>query len=215
MPVAQTSKSIMFPGYTFSETLAPVSAEYAPNWAIDLPANPSTNTGTLTTRTYDDTGVATLNASHTIVTSGALVDVYWATGARYGMDATKDGATVTLDGGAGDALPLQDTAVTVCTQTKIDVLPIDGDQLEWLAIVYSNPSDTDAKASLDMHDSGGSEYQVDLVHYSELGGCDVVHNVNAGAANPVAGDTIVEGYASHNSTSAAKLYILALIDPTV
>jgi hypothetical protein len=87
--------------------------------------------------------------------------------------------------------------------------------LKWLAVVYSNPSDTTAKASLDIHDAGGSEKQWDLVHYSELGGCDNVHNVSAGGTNPVAGDTIIEGYASHDSASAAKLYILAMIDPTV
>lgn len=215
MPSAQTSKTIMFPGYTFGETLTPVEAGFAPVWVIDLAANPSTNAGTLTTRTDNDTGVATLNASHTIVTSGALVDVYWTGGHRYGMTATKSGATVTVDGGTGDNLPDQDTAVIVCAQTKIDVLPIDGDQLQWLAVVYSNPSDTGAKASLDIHDSGGSEKQWDLVHYSALGGCDNVHNVSGGATNPVAGDTIIEGYASHDSTSAAKLYIMALIDPTV
>ena len=209
MGAAQTSKSIMYPGFTFTEVLTPVEEGFAPNWVIDLPANPATNTGVITE------GVATLNASHTIVSSGALVDAYWATGARYGCTAAKDGAAVTLTNGAGDSLPTGGAAITLCTQTKIDVLPIDGDQLKWLAVVYSNPSDTTAKASLDIHDAGGSEKQWDLVHYSELGGCDNVHNVSAGGTNPVAGDTIIEGYASHDSASAAKLYILAMIDPTV
>jgi hypothetical protein len=68
--------------------------------------------GTLTTRTDDDTGVAGLSGGHGIVT-GNIVNVLWTAGARYGMVATVDVNDVTVDGGIGDALPDEDTAVTL------------------------------------------------------------------------------------------------------
>ena len=214
MPVAQSNRSITFSGYSFAEQTPQVSAEHLAVWEVPVAANSALNSGTLTTRTGNDEGVATLQANHTIVTSGALVDVYWTGGSRYGMTATKDVNAITIAGGAGDNLPDQDTAVILCAQIPIDPVAIVGDKLEWLGVVYSNPLDTGAKGSLDIHDSGGSEKQWDLVHYSTLGGCDNVHNVDGGDANPIAGDTITDGFVSHDSTLAGTLYILALIDPT-
>jgi hypothetical protein len=90
-------------------------------------------TGTLSTRTDDNTGVVTLAADHGIV-SADVVDVYWSGGLRYGMTATVVSNDATLDGGAGTALPAQGTAVTVCKQTTLDC-DFDGDKLE--AIVVS------------------------------------------------------------------------------
>jgi hypothetical protein len=207
--MAQESKSISFPGYSFQEVITPVEAEFAGAWVVDIAANPAVNTGVITA------GVATLNSAHTIASSGALVDAYWATGRRYGCTAVKDSADVTLSDGEGDSLPTDATAITLCTQKKIDVLPLDGDQLKWIAVIYSNPSDVTAKGSLDMHDAGGSEKQWDLIHYSQLGGCENKANVDGGETNPIAGDDIIEGYVSHDSLTAAKVYVLALIDSTV
>ena len=76
--------------------------------------------GTLTTRTDNDTGVATLGTGHGIIT-GDKVDVYWSTGIRRGMDATVATNAVTIDGGAGDNLPSGATALVVCKQTVLDV----------------------------------------------------------------------------------------------
>jgi len=211
---AQSSTSISVDGLSFAEQTAQVSAEQIVKTIIDLPANSALNTGTLTTRTDDDTGVATLQANHTIVSSGAKVDVYWDGGSRHGMDAAKSTNEITLDGGTGDAFPIQDTPVTLCAQTEVDPLAIEGDNVEWLAVVYSNPLDTAAKAYLDLHDSGGSEKDYNLVHYQALGGCQNVANVSGGDANPIAGDSIVKAFASHTSAVAAKLYVLPLIDPT-
>lgn len=76
--------------------------------------------GTLTTRTDDNTGVATLSAGHGIVTSD-VVDVFWAGGLRRGMTATVAVNAVTVDGGAGTVLPAATTALVVCKQTVLDV----------------------------------------------------------------------------------------------
>lgn len=93
---------------------------------------PKGKAGTLTTRTDNNTGIATLAAGHGIVTSD-IVDVYWAGGRRYGMSATVSGNDVTIDGGSGDNLPNQNDAVIVSKQVRINVL-IDGDLLAGLAL---------------------------------------------------------------------------------
>lgn len=75
------------------------------------PTLAAAKTGTLTTRTDDNTGVVTGLTGHGVATSD-LVDVYWTGGCRYGMAATVSGNAITLDGGAGDNLPVVNTAVT-------------------------------------------------------------------------------------------------------
>jgi hypothetical protein len=75
-------------------------------------------TGSLSTRTDDDTGTLTMAAGHGI-TTGARIDIYWTGGARRGVIAgTVAGNSVPFGAGApdiglGDVLPSQGTAVTV------------------------------------------------------------------------------------------------------
>jgi len=76
-------------------------------------ADGAANAGTLTTRTDANSGLATLSGGHGI-TTGMLVNVIWATGARYGMEATVDVNAVTLEAGLGDDLPDEATALVVC-----------------------------------------------------------------------------------------------------
>lgn len=88
-------------------------------------------TGTLDTRTDDDTGVISL-ATHTFITSDT-VEVYWNGNAnsRLGMTATVSADNVTVDGGAGDNLPVTTTVMTVFRQDQnilgIPIANADGD----------------------------------------------------------------------------------------
>ena len=216
MTTASLNRSIIFGSgaYSFAETGQVVDSDSMRVWDIDLPALPAGNTGELTTRTSDTAGVITLVTGHNI-TDGDTVDLFWTGGRRYGVAAAVVTNAATISGGAGDNLPVATTDITVCEQVVIDDLAIIGDNVEWLAIVYSNASTPTARASLDIHDVGGSELQEDLVHHAKLGGCSNVYNVEGGDANPIAGDTIVEGFASHSAVTAGKLYVLALIDSTV
>lgn len=77
---------------------------------------PAAKVGALTTRTDNDTGVLTMVTGHGIITADK-VDVFWANpdgtrGCRYNMDATVAGDAVSIDGGAGDNLPADETDVT-------------------------------------------------------------------------------------------------------
>ena len=218
MTTASLNRSITFGAgaYAFAETGQVVDSDNMRVWDIDLPALPSENTGTLT---IGENAVLALATGHNISDSD-LVDAYWDDDGtpkrRYGLSAAVATNDITLtdgDDAGGDALQTA-TTVTICKQKVIDDLAIIGNNVEWLAIVYSNASTSAARASLDVHDAEGSELHVDLVHHAALGGCSNAYNVEGGDANPIAGDTIVEGFASHNATTAGKLYVLALIDST-
>jgi len=180
---------------------------------ITLPAVSANNTGTLTTRTDDNTGVATVQSSHSIQTAD-VVDVYWSGGVRYGMDATVSGNTITVDGGAGDNLPTQDTAVTVVEQTVVDDMPIDGDECSVVAIIYDNSSDSGAKAHIDFQDSGNNTIrEVDMTESQNKDGYDWV-NISGGDSNVYTGNPITQAKVSHDSGYAATLYVYAGIDAT-
>jgi len=70
---------------------------------VDLPAGKA---GTLTTRTNNTDGAATLSAGHGILTAD-VVDIYWDGGCRYGaIVGTVAGNVVPFGSGSGDNLVL-------------------------------------------------------------------------------------------------------------
>jgi hypothetical protein len=84
---------------------------------------PAAVSGTLTTRTDNDTGTLTMSTGHGI-TTGQRVDFYWTGGTRYGVTVgTVSGNSVPFDLGAGDNLPIATTAITVGkpVQTAFDL----------------------------------------------------------------------------------------------
>lgn len=214
MPNFQLNTSLVTPSRAANSFAPQVTSESNISAQPTLAAVPAANIGTLTTRTDDDTGVATLMAGHTIVTSGALVDVYWVEGGvygcRFGMTATKSVNDITLDGGAGDVLPTQDVEVTLCAQQLVEI-NFDGDDADFVAVVYVNSLDTSARAHIDFQDTGSASIEdIDLVHETANGG--IVKGVNAvdianGDTNVFTGNRITKAYVSHDSASAAKLYI--------
>jgi hypothetical protein len=117
-------------GVSFSATTtrtADIPVAYAPDTPLA-----AAGVGQLTTRTDANTGVLTMTAGHGIVTG--KVDVYWAAGIRYGMDAVVTVNSIAIDGGASDDLPNNLTAVTVGQQVSVDLPDFDGDLLEMLAV---------------------------------------------------------------------------------
>jgi|GEM_PF-790440 len=213
MPTGNYRKTFSFPDHSFSDNAANVSFDRADAYEVTLAAINSNNTGTLSTRTDNDTGVASLTSGHTIG-DGNTVDVYWSGGVRYGMTASVSGNEVTIDGGAGDNLPVQDTAITVTTRTRINC-SFDGDNIDIIGVFYRNTDDTGAKAHVDFQDSGSNSInEVDLVHEKAAGGLNQVVNVDAGDSNTYSGNAITKAFASHDSEEAATIYILVGLDAT-
>jgi hypothetical protein len=214
MPSAQLSQALIFPGYSFNDQAAGVPLTLTVVKELALAANSALNSGTMTNKTDANTGVVTLTTGHTIVTSGALVDCYWVDGVpkrRYGLTATKSTNDVTLEGGAGDDLPANATAVVVCAQTTAEI-NFDGDNALFIAVMYRNQTDTGALGSIDFQDvSNNSIEQVDLIHETANGGIQKernVWNISSGDTNVFTGARITQVFASHDSAAAGTAYLL-------
>lgn len=154
--------------------------------------------GTLTTRTDDDTGVATLTTGHGVVTSDR-VDVYFTGGKRRGMTATVSVDAVTIDGGAGDALPAQDEAVTVSVCTAIDT-QFDGDDVEMIVLALTQIG------QVVFEDTGAAEIlALDLTTAAEP------YQWYSGTTNPLTGNPVETIYVSTSYTTAAATLKLAAL----
>lgn len=140
---------------------------------------PKAQAGTLSTRTGDTEGVATLGASHG-VTTAATVDVYWSGGVRYGVTVgTVSGTTVPLtDSGAGDVYPAEDSAITVAVVTTLDV-DFDGDKLVMLSAL------TTKRGNVDIRTSAASVKAVELLTNEAYSWAE-----DAGVDNPLSSSTI-------------------------
>jgi hypothetical protein len=127
------NKTVSIGGVTFTQTKSrSVHQNITSKRMID-----AAKSGTLSTRTDNDTGIATLSAGHGI-TTGSKVDVYWTGGKRYGVTVgTVSGNSVPLDLGSGNNYPSQSTAITVCLRI-VEPFLVDGDDVVNAAITCSN-----------------------------------------------------------------------------
>jgi len=175
------------------------------------PALPTGKAGTLTARTDNDTGEATLGSGHG-VTTGMKVDVYWAGGRRYGMTVgTVAGLVVPIDGGAGDNLPSTSTPLVVTPQVQV-TLSLDGDLLVLFGIKAEYVSQASAaKAQVSFYDAAN-----DLIAHIDLNANQLtVIDVAGGDANPFVGDPITYVKATNGSaTEACTLKIVRAQDST-
>jgi hypothetical protein len=175
------------------------------------PALPPGKAGTLTTRTDNDTGVATLGSGHGL-TDADMVSVYWEGGRRYGVDVTATTATtVSIDGGAGDNLPDESTPLVVTKEVKVNTT-IDGDALELFGVMAQFPSLNDtSRAHVSFYGAGDS-----LIHHLDLvANIAIPFDPKTAGSNPFSGGPIAYAMASNgNSEIAAQLLVAVLQDST-
>lgn len=110
--------------------------------------------GQLTTRTDANTGTLTMSGGHGI-TDAARLDVYWSGGRRRGMTVgTVSANSVPIDGGAGDDLPANLTAITAMVPTEVafGVTAAGG-----VGLGFSNKGGANAYAIAAFCQSGGTE----------------------------------------------------------
>lgn len=166
------------------------------------PSVPAAKVGQLTTRTDNDTGVVTMASGHGFATSDKI-DLYWDGGKRLGMDATVATNAVTLDGGTGDNLPTNLTAVTAMKPVE-EVMPtLACDGIKCLSI--GSPK----RSHIVIADGSGD--LLDKFLPNSDGGEFTWHSAN-GETNPMAGDTMTKVKLSHGETSAVIMPILILFD---
>lgn len=161
------------------------------------------SSGTLTTRTDDNTGIATVSAGHGLIQNDK-VNVFWSGGARYRMDVTNvSGNAITIDGGDGDVLPAQDTAVTLAKLAEINT-DWDGDDAQIVAVVCDKAARCDfrssAPATIKGLDLGANE------SWSWI--------ADSGTTNPLTGSPVDQIDASVTGTVAGTLKVGVLYDST-
>jgi hypothetical protein len=167
------------------------------------PTVPAGNAGTLSTRTDNDTGVATLSTGHGIQ-NGDKVDVFWSGGRRYGMTASVNVNAVTVDLGAGDNLPAQDTAVVVCKRQVVNA-GFDPDDVTVLMVTANR------RVSIVFVDAGGATLlALDL----GAGEC-CLWWTNSGIARPMSGNPVATIWAANgDAIAAADITIAVVYDAT-
>lgn len=205
MPLAQIALNVTVGGITIAKNWTR-SGEHPNPYEVTLPV---AQDGDLTTRTDDDTGVATMDSAEHGIETGDKVDVYWDGGVRYGMEATVSGTAVTLEGGAGAVLPADESPVVVCVQVDIPT-QIDGDVAQLFVVSLEYADSTSAKLGhVDFQDAGAAtiaekDLEANVPLFVDLG---------SDLANLLTGNPITSCKASHNDTAnEATLKIATLED---
>jgi len=170
--------------------------------------------GTLTTRTDDETGSLTLASGHGITTA-QVIDLYWSGGARYGITVGTVATNVVPIGadnsGTGDVLPTAATAIVASPRVTFNCA-IDGDELALLGVQQAYASNTEAANShISFLDSGSAEIE----EFALSANVPRTFDITGGDTNGFTGNPITSAVVSNGSaTNAATLKILWVQDST-
>lgn len=159
--------------------------------------------GTLTTRTDDNTGELTMAASHGI-TTGQIIDIYSAGPVvhRKSTVGTVSVNAVPIDSGVGDVLPADETAITAMVRQNVNCL-IDGDNCKLIAVLFKT---TDATLTTAGHVSFYDASDNEIAELDLVANVPRVYDIEGGAANPFTGNPITYARISHAGTSATETY---------
>lgn len=170
--------------------------------------------GTLSTRTDNETGTLTLGSGHGI-TTGAIIDLYWATGTRTGITVgTVSGTSVPIgadNAGSGNNLPTATTAIVASVRVPFNIA-IDGDNLAILGLQMVYPTLTETAESRAIFVDAAD----DVIATLDLTGNEArIYDIEAGDTNPFTGDPITDAYVSNGSSAYdATLRLLGVQDAT-
>jgi hypothetical protein len=199
MSQASLATEVLVNGLTFRRTVAVATdGTLVKDASLD-----AAKTGALTTRTDANTGVLTMDSGHGI-TTGARLDVYWATGRRYGMTVgTVATNSVPIDGGAGDDLPADESAITAMVP-RLETFTVPAADLNALFVGCGAAQATAVFREAD----------TTLVLAVTLdGGADAyVWDEGSGVTTPFA-ENVADVYVSHGDSSQAwPVNVVAMID---
>lgn len=181
------TRTMVVNGLTFG-TLAQVTSDLAPPWSVTLAA---AKTGTLTTRSSGTAGTLTMTGGHGI-TDGQRIDIYWSTGSCRGATVgTVSVNSVPFTGATGDALPVQDTAVTVQVPDE-ETFAVPGD--DTVSISVSCPQG----GTVVFADSMGAEI---FAVVRDATTTNYVNVISETGTNPFAGETVAKIFLSQRSSS--------------
>lgn len=181
--------------FAFSRTITADGA------VIKDPTLAAAKVGQLTTRTDANTGTLTMDSGHGI-TNGSRIDVYWDGGSRYGMTVGSVSVnSVPIDGGGGDDLPANLTAITAMV-AQGEAFVVETSTLQAILCSCAVP------ATVVIVDGTDTEQLVMRVGPND----DYVWDTDSEASNPLGAD-VVTAYLTHgDSTQARKVSAVALVN---
>lgn len=159
-------------------------------------------TGQLTTRTNTTIGVLTMVALHGLVTG--KIDVFWAAGRRYNVDAVVTVDSIAISGGLGDNLPGNLTAITADQQIVLNAA-FDPDDVSVMLITATK------RASIVLADAGGNTMLALDLAASEC----CLWWENSGINRPFIGAAIAEIWVTNGDAAEANaISVSVLYDAT-
>ena len=178
---------------------------------VTLAARP---TGTLTTRTDNETGTITASSGGHGIITGQIIDVYWSTGARYGITVgTVSGTSIPIgadNAGTGDNLPAQSTALVISARTQIEVPIVASPSIVSMLLSYAATDVSPGHAEwFDSSDSAVDDVELEA-------GVPKLWDVAGGSDNPFNGGDSAYIQVSHGSSAnAATFKLIVLQDTTI
>ena len=155
------------------------------------PEVPAAKTGSLSTRTDNDTGIIAAQSGHGIISTDK-VDVHWSGGSRANMTATVSTNNISVDGGTGDSLPAESTNVTLMKPAS-EAFALTGDDIKAL-LFYC---DVAARVTIFDGSSVLASFGIDAkeaYHWNDQDGSD----------NPLAGVIPTAAKFSHADSTATR-----------
>ena len=210
MPSASKTTSVAFGSTGFSNMPAVVTSDGELDTQTSLPVG---KIATAWVKTDANTAACNLAANHGIVTG--KVDVYFAAGSRYGVDAIVTVNAVALDGGTGTDFPANAAPDCVVSQQVTITFPLVSTALKFLRLINVNTSDTTGKVSADIQTSApASLARYLLVHQTLANGMSGCVDVSNGETNPISGTAATIRASNSSLIHAATFYAGAIFDAT-
>jgi hypothetical protein len=200
MATSNLTISSSISGVSYSGTIA--SDDYGVATHLSAITLPAAKVGALTTRTDDNTGTLTMNTGHGLSTG--KIDVYWnvggVKGCRRNMDGTVTGDSIAIDGGSGDVLPADESAITAVAPST-ETITINADNLKMFAANIN----TDAHCSMSVGTVSGSYTEGAAIELNDGDwGRTRIWESNTGGTNPLdAANTFTTIKISQGGTTTA------------
>lgn len=162
-------------------------------------------TGTLSTRTSDSVGIATVAEGHGITTADTVA-VFWDGGYRYGVAVSATAATTISigSGGAGDVLPAAATAIVVAKETEVAFVHT-GNDINVFAAYSMGRLSVNVRDSLD-----AAVFTKDIVARESAG-----YISDFSGANPFAGETLGSIMLANGDSTAGRTATILLLKNSI
>lgn len=163
--------------------------------------------GTLTTRTTNNSGTLTMAAGHGI-TTGQIIDIYFTGGVQRSVTVgTVATNSVPISLGIGDNLPVATTAITAVVQQSINIL-IDGDLANIIAVVLETV-DKSLRTAANVQFRDAAAAVVATVNF--VANVPQVWDITGGSSNPFTGNPITNLKASQANVTTTETYTLKIV----